>query len=257
MVRDFVVVHEVAVHRRCPTHHVLRDETEVQVAQQDIGHAAQCHVGEGPVSPRFDVLQPLPAGLVDLLDHLADREDERARQAVAVHEVGADAASRAASGPVWRPGCSSSDRLVGASPEKTLLRLTPPSASSPRPLDSLCSTSALSLGWLVTTRLADLLLVPAEGRHLAAGSVQKSGLAGRRRRGQLGVPLGQRVTARPDPAGQGRQVPGLHRPLQQRRRESVDLDEHDTGSVGGGRGSRDYREWCAEGGGGPRRDRRR
>jgi len=46
-------------------------------------------------------------------------------------------------------------RLVGASPEKTLLTLTPPSASRPRPSVRRDSTSALSRGRLVTTRRPD------------------------------------------------------------------------------------------------------
>ena len=40
---------------------------------------------------------------------------------------------------------------VGASPEKMLEMLTPPSASSPRPSLSRCWISAASLGWLATS----------------------------------------------------------------------------------------------------------
>jgi hypothetical protein len=42
-------------------------------------------------------------------------------------------------------------RLVGASPENTLLMLTPPSASRPRPVEIRFSTSAASRGRFVTT----------------------------------------------------------------------------------------------------------
>ena len=42
-------------------------------------------------------------------------------------------------------------RLVGASPEKMLEMLTPPSASSPRPSLSRAWITAASLGWLATS----------------------------------------------------------------------------------------------------------
>jgi hypothetical protein len=50
--------------------------------------------------------------------------------------------------PLRRPLIVS--RLVGASPEKTLEMLTPPSASSPCPSVRRCWMTAASLGWLAT-----------------------------------------------------------------------------------------------------------
>src|SRR6476620_11091199 len=84
MVGDLVVVDDVHVDAGRATHEVPGHERDVDVAQQDVGHAAQHDVPAAAGDPRLDLAYPLAPALVELLDHLDDtaaqgtREHERA-----------------------------------------------------------------------------------------------------------------------------------------------------------------------------------
>ena len=106
--------------------------------------------------------------------------------------------------------------------------LAPPSASSPRPSEMRASTSAASLGRLVTTAGRS----PSRTSGTPApriAAVQEAGLAGRGGRGHPGVPRHQRVRAGAQPPAEVGQVARLDRPRQQRRGQPVELHEQHPG----------------------------
>ena len=76
MVGDLVVVDEVDVDARCARHHRLGHEGDVEVAEHHVGHAAQRHVGAAPPDPRLHPAAALPSTLVELLDHLPQRQHQ-------------------------------------------------------------------------------------------------------------------------------------------------------------------------------------
>ena len=77
-----------------------------------------------------------------------------------------------------------------------------------------------------------LLLDPAERGNVLVRAEQDPGLRRAGLRGEVGLPLGQRVAALDEPAGHVRRVPVTHRPLQDGQREAVDLEVDDPRRVG-------------------------
>ena len=82
VVRDLVVVEVVGVEHLGARQHLLGHQRGDEVALDHVGDAAQGDVGPVPVDAGLDVEAHLPAPLVALLEHLADRPEERAREAV-------------------------------------------------------------------------------------------------------------------------------------------------------------------------------
>ena len=76
-------------------------------------------------------------------------------------------------------------------------------------------------------RRRGLLLDPAEGGDVLVRAEQDAGLRRARLRGEIRLPLGQRVAALDEPAGHVRRVAVAHRALQHGQREAVDLEVDD------------------------------
>ena len=74
-----------------------------------------------------------------------------------------------------------------------------------------------------------MLLVPAKRRNVSRAAVQDAGLARGRGGRDSGMPLDESMAALADPATQRRQVAGHDHPVQQRRRQPVDLHEQHAG----------------------------
>ena len=231
VVGDLVVVGEVAVERRGPGHHLLDDQPGVEVAQQHVRDGPEEHVGAVPVDPGLHVAALLSPGLVQLLEHLPHRQHEGAAQPVGVDEERGVAAGR----PVAAPSGDAAHRqqrgrgVAGEDVGDAHAPVGQQPATVAQPLLDLGGVP----GVVGHQQPARVLLVPPERRHLPAGAVQQPGLAGGCGGRQLHVPGRRDVAARAHPPGQGRQVPALDRPLQQRCRQPVDLDEDHTRRRGG------------------------
>ena len=76
-------------------------------------------------------------------------------------------------------------------------------------------------------RRRGLLLDPAEGRDVLVRAEQDAGLRRAGLRGEIRLPLGQRVAALDEPAGHVGRVAVAHRPLQHGQSEAVDLEVDD------------------------------
>ena len=79
---------------------------------------------------------------------------------------------------------------------------------------------------------AGLLLDPAKGGDVVVGAEQDPGLARAGLRGEVGLPLGEAVSALGDPPRHRRGAPIADRVLEHRQGEAVDLEEDDPGGGG-------------------------
>jgi hypothetical protein len=80
--------------------------------------------------------------------------------------------------------------------------------------------------------LAELLVVPAECRHVVVVAVQDAGLTGAGLGGEIALPPDDVVCSGPDPSGECRGATFADRPSEYRFGEPVDLEEEDAGHVG-------------------------
>ena len=229
MVGHLVVAREGRVDRGTAFHHVREDAVDDQVADDDAHGRAQERVDPAPVTPRPHVAAPLARRGRDLEEHLPGEEDERPGDVEAVGEKR----------PVARVGlllglepAHGQDQVVGLSREEVAAaRAAVPEQADPRP------APALDLGAVGGRRARHqrprLLLDPPEGRDVLVGAEEDACLARARLRGEVRLPLGERVRVLREPARHRRGVAVAHRVAQHRQSEAVDLEEEDPGLVGG------------------------
>ena len=239
MVGHLVVAREGRVDGGTPFHHVREDAVDDQVADDDAHRRAQERIDPAPVTARPHVAAPLARRGRDLEEHLPGEEDERPGDVEAVGEKRPVARVRLLLGLEPAHG---QDQVVGlAGEEVAAARAAVPEQADPRP------APALDLGAVRGRRARHqrpgLLLDPPEGRDVLVGAEEDAGLARARLRGEVRLPLGERVRVLGEPARHRRGVAVAHRVSQHRQGEAVDLEEEDPRLVGGDALAGPPRDW--------------
>ena len=162
VVGDLVVVDEVDEDRRgaalsmCSATRAMlmsRSRALVMPRSSDVGAAAG--------HPRQDAAYPLAVALIELLDHLAHAEQQRAGQDEGAGEEADVGLRRAKSAPPGHP--THHEQGMSASPENMVLTATPPPASRPSPVLILASTSGGVGGPVGHHEPFELAVPPPEG----------------------------------------------------------------------------------------------
>jgi hypothetical protein len=218
VVRHLVVVDEIAVDRRGAAGHLLGGQRDVHVAQQH-RRGPQRQERAGPADPGEQVAAPLLARLVQLGDHLADAQHERAGESVRRSHERRPASRRAAR----QPGMAHRQQADHRVAAERVADADPAVAEQAAAVAEPRLDDRRVPGPVRHHQPAGVLLVPAEAGNLPGRAVQDAGL--RRRSGgrQADVPAAQRVAAGPQPMAEGGQVTGLDRPAQHRLGDAVEL----------------------------------
>ncbi len=236
VVGDLVVVDEVHVDDWTPSAHLLGDDGEVQPPQQHVGHAAQKDVRAGARDPRFHATHSLAPALVQLLDHLAERQQQAAEEEERPGEerdvVSPRAESAGAHGLAHREVRLGGATGVGRAHRRPTVPQQPVAGSEPL-LDQP------GVGRLARREKAPLAAVPPpERRHLLVVAVEEPGHARRRRRRDRGPPAVQPV-AGGEPPVEVRGLTGDQRPLDHLAGDPVELHDQEAAWPGGGRSAVD------------------
>ena len=219
---DLVVARKRRVDRGTSLHHVLEDAEDDQVAHEHAQRTAHQRVVAATVSAGPHVTALGTARGRDLERHLPEEEDEGPRHVEAVREkrpvprvcllLGVHPADR-------------EDHVVGLAREQIA------AARAPVPEQSMTGVTPLDLGTVGRRRARHrrrrLLLDPPERRDILVRAEQDACLGRTCLRGEIRLPLGQRVATLDEPAGHVRRVPVPHRPLQHGQRQPVDLEVDD------------------------------
>ena len=173
-----------------------------------------------PARPHVAALGPARGR--DLERDLPEGEDEDARHVEAVREERAVARVRLLLR--FHPA-DGEDHVIGLAGEQV------PAARAAVAQEPVARVTTLDLGTVGRRRARHrrrrLLLDPAERGNVLVRAEQDAGLRRTRLRGEIRLPLRQRVAALDEPAGHVRRVPVTHRPLQDGQREAVDLEVDD------------------------------
>ena len=204
------------------TPETIRSRTGTQSA------AAEERIRPAAVAARLDVAPPLARRRDELEDDLPREQDERPGDVVAVGEERPVAGVRLL---LRLDAADREDHVVGLAREQVPAARAAvreqPDAGRPPPLD---------LGAVGRRRAGHhplrLLLDPAEGGNVLVRAEQDPGLARSGLGGEVGLPLDEAVAVLADPAREVRARSRLHRALQDRQREPVDLEVDDPGHVG-------------------------
>ena len=173
---------------------------------------------------RQDIEHSLPARLGPLLEHLADGEHHRADERGRIDEVERERID------VGRRGClldaaHREQRPLGVAREQ-IVRAHPVRRQQP----AAVGMAALDLGGVGRMvghhQLRVFLLVPAERRDVVVVAEHDPRLAGGRLGRRGAIPLDEAVVARADPPRHLWGEPHPDRIAQDRRRQPVDLDDH-------------------------------
>jgi hypothetical protein len=231
VVRDLVVARERCVDGGSATHHVGQHRLNDQIAHDDAHRGAHERVGAATVPARPDVATSFPEGGRPLEEHLPEEQDEDA------HDVEAVGEERAVAGV--RPFL----RLDPADGEDHLVRLPREKVAAARAAVEqealVARVPPLELRAVRRSRARHhrgrLLLDPPERGDVDVRAEQDARLARAGLRGEVGLPGAQGIPVLAQPAGHVRRVAVAQCTSQDRERESVDLEEDDTGRVGADR----------------------
>ena len=220
--RDLVVARERRVDRGPALHHVLEHAVDDQVADEHAHRAAHQRVVAAAVTARPHVAALGAARRRDLEHDLPEEEHEDARHVEAVREEGPVARVRLL---LLVHPADGEDAVVGLAREQVA------AARAAVAEQAVTGMATLDLGAVGRRRAGHrrrgLLLDPAERRDVLVRAEQDAGLRRTRLRGEIRLPLRQRVAALDEPAGHVRRVAVAHRALQHGQREAVDLEVDD------------------------------
>ncbi|GMA26433.1 hypothetical protein GCM10025864_41920 [Luteimicrobium album] len=222
VVGDLVVVDEVHEDHGRPLHHLLGDERRVEVAQQHVGDRAQGRVGAQARDARLDAPRRLLPALVQLLDELADREQQGPYE----HE-GTRAEldeGRARPEPPPRAADDEQARRRAAAEHRGDRRAAPGEQPGARLHETLLEERGVARV-VGHEEPAQLAVPPAERGDAVRGAVQQPGLGGGRRRRHLRPPRLEPVRAGAQPPRERRREPGLDGVLERPLGEPVELDD--------------------------------
>ena len=237
VVGDLVVVDVVDVDAPGATHHLLRDDRGVEVAQQAVGEGPQAGERPGAVHARVHGLAMLPLGLEPFAHELGDRARHAAREPVGPQQ---EPREDHAGAPRATAHLESAHRHRG-------LRRVPGEQVGDRHSVVGEQTPTVGraglddrgvLGTVGHQHSAELPVVPAERRHATGMALQDGLLTGRCRARHLHGPFVDRMAAAVHPAAQGRHRAGLQDPLHHREGHAVELDEQDAVDLGVGHRAR-------------------
>ena len=228
MVGDLVVARERRVDGGAPFHHVAEDAEDDQVAHDDAHGRAHERVEPASVAAGPDVAAALAGRGGDLEQDLPEEEDERPRDVEAVGEEGSVPRIRLL---LRFEPAHGQDEVLSFAREVAAAR-----AAVPQQADARRATP-LDLRAVGRRRARHhrpgLLLDPPERRDVLVGAEEDARLARPGLRGEIRLPLGERVGVLREPARHGRRVAVAQRVSQHREGEAVDLEEEDSGLAGG------------------------
>ena len=210
---------------------MLGHERDVDVAQQNVRHAAQHDVPAAAGDPRLDLAYPLAPALVELLDHLDDTAAQGTRQ----HErAGEEAQERRPRPQAAAPARRAHDEQPrGGVPGEHGADGRPTVGQQPVPVAQPRLDGSRVLGTVGDHEPPQALVPPAEGGHLLAAAVEQARLH-RRRGGRHGHPPGrQAVAALSQPPGHRRCQAALDRLPEHAVRQAVELHHEQTGPAVG------------------------
>ncbi len=231
VVGDLVVPDEVGVRRGHAAVDIAHQRVQREVAQDRGGRGAQHRIDAAAFQARFD-LEAAGVASVDHLPHdVGDGQGEQPAHRVRVgqHVVRRVLAVLGAVGD----RAEREDRILAVAGEHV------------RPRHATVDEQAVAVGLAVLDdrriagpvrreHLAEVLVVPAERRHVLVVAVEDAGLARPGLRRQVALPSGDLMGAAAQPAGQCRHGAGGDRPSQDGFGEAVDLQEEHAGDVGRG-----------------------
>ncbi len=224
---NLVVAREGGVDRGPPFHHVREHPVHDQVTHDHAERGPHERIEAAPVAARSHVAALRPPGRLPFEENLPAEEHQYPDDVEAVREespvpgVGALLGIHPADGE---------DHVVGFAGEKVS------AARAAVGEETLArGVAALDLRTVGRARARDepsrLLLHPAEGGDVVVRAEQDARLASTGLGREIGLPLGEPVAPLDEPAGHGGRAPVPHRPLQDRQRQTVDLEEDDSRSV--------------------------
>ncbi len=231
VVGELVVVGEVGIDDVRAAIHLLDDQRHVDVAQDDVAGGPHPGVLETAMHLRADAGASRAAGLVLLLDDLAEehrerpeiagRAEEERHERLAVADpatLGLDRRRRQV-----RPRRIAGQQVADAGAVVRQQALAVRDARhDQRRVDRVARRH----------QVLAVAFVPAEGRDAVVVAVEDAGLAARCHRRQDRLPLRQLVAAVADHAGHRVDRSGAHPTGQDRVGEAVDLDDHEARLVG-------------------------
>src|SRR2546428_2202480 len=224
VMRDLVVVDQVGIDHARAFVHLLYDERRHEMAQHDVGRGAGERIRERACSTRRD--SALAPCLDDLLDDLPHAEDQPPYVRVRTHE---EPIEHVAPAQLTPGGLDRGGREVAAR------RVTRKQVADGRAVDE--QAAAVGDAELDVVRIAGMiryeestavLLEPAEAGDAVVAPVEDARLARGCLRRQQRLPRIEHVPGG-RPTRERRHEAARDRPLQQRKREPVDLDEDHAG----------------------------